>query len=201
MVCPTPLALVAVASHGLHGLLAIQWTASCDGLLLNDATGRVTMMTVSARDGSPRSRQPHQLDMEVRPCWSVQAPEPQDLLAAGVAAMGTQRAAAFVGTVPPVCGGLRRLVYETVECDWIGTWAGPEESLQQGVRGARREALKHPCSIQGLEWCPGVLQRDSLNPADAGLEPHTLSTTADGGSSSSATTVIEGTHQGQANAP
>jgi hypothetical protein len=159
-------------------------------------------LKLSARDGSPRSRQPHQLEMEVQPCWSVQAPEPQDLLAAGVAAMGPSASAASRGNRAASVWWPEAVGLEKDNVTLSGHGQGREESLQQGGRGARREALKHPCSIQGLEWCPGVLQRDSLNPADAGvaagLEPHTLSPTTDGGSSSTATTLTEGAHQGQA---
>lgn len=139
------------------GVIALSWTQQLDGVLVSRTGGALQMWELlpvvlpeAAKAEDRDAGFPPAAPAALRLSWATEAPEPQDLLSAGV---NTDAPSASACTAGEKCANI-----------W---WPGgenppaPERSVA-GVSSARRERLKHTCNVVGLEWCPGVLRKDIL---------------------------------------
>lgn len=142
------------SSRGPVEILSISWTHQLDGILVSDTAGDLAMWQLTPIESRFNSFGNGLKDLAVmspssatcarlRCAWKTTAPEPQDLLSAGVSVEAPSASAASVGE-------------KNANLWW------PENSPSNSASrvSVRREKLKHSCNIVSLEWCPGVLRKD-----------------------------------------
>ena len=162
------------------------WTQQLDGILTSSSDGMLTMWHLRplAVPMPPRPERlppalPHGLagtspaaEAVLRAAWSVHAPTPQRLVCAGVSvhapsatAAGRDAAGDSSSGDSSIRGGSEAARYASV---W---WPQLREQRQRhyaaGVPSVGQEKLRHPATVSGLQWSPGVLQKDVLSMAAA----------------------------------
>lgn len=141
-------------SSGPVQILSISWTHQLDGVLVSDTARDLSMWQLKPIGGGVNSFGNNVKDLAVitpssatcaslRCAWKTTAPEPQDLLSAGVSIDAPSASAASFG--------------EKNANVW---WPENSSSNAGSSVSVRREKLKHTCNIVSLEWCPGVLRKD-----------------------------------------
>jgi hypothetical protein len=147
-------ASLAAGGGGSGDVLALSWTQQLDGVLVSTACGALTMWAL--RPDAVAGDAPH---AALRRAWRAQAPEPQDVLSAGVGVGAPSASAAAAG--------------ERGASVWwpqVDDNAAAPAAANGAPAGATRERLKHPCRVAALEWCPGVLRRDALAAGAGGAD-------------------------------
>ncbi len=148
-------ASLAAGGNGSGDVLALSWTQQLDGVLVSTACGALTMWAL--RPDAVAGDAPH---AALRRAWRAQAPEPQDVLSAGVGVGAPSASAAAAGERGA------SVWWPQVDDDVAAAAA----AANGAPAGATRERLKHPCRVAALEWCPGVLRRDALAAGAGGAD-------------------------------